>query len=171
MIFSKSPFFVNYSVGVLWFQLSFAEKLVKLNWLRFLHHVMLFWRVFFREKLVTFNWLWFFHHFRVYWRVFSAKNWWHWIGYNSYIMSLYFDEFFREQLVTLNCLWFLHEIILFWRIFPRTTRDIELVTILISLYGILTRFSRFFFMFYLNIKKNLLFLWLVNRLISATYLA
>ena len=42
MIFSKNHFFVDYSVGELGFQLIDAEKLVKWNWLRFLHYCMVF---------------------------------------------------------------------------------------------------------------------------------
>ena len=91
--FFKKHFFVDYSVGELGFQLIYAEKLVKLNWLRVLHHVRVFWRVFFHEKLMSLNWL----------RL-------------------------------------LHQIILFWQVFSQKNREIELVTILTSLYGILTRF-------------------------------
>merc|ERR1711860_425561 len=50
-------------------------------------------------------------------------------------------SFFCEKLMSLNWLQLLHQIILFWRVFPQKTREIELVTILTSLYGILTRFS------------------------------
>ena len=52
MIFFKKHFSVNYSVGELGFKLIFAEKLVKLNWLRFLHHIIVFWQVF-----SLFSWL------------------------------------------------------------------------------------------------------------------
>ena len=44
--FFKKHLSVNYSVGELGLQLIYAEKLVKLNWLRVLHHCMVFWRVF-----------------------------------------------------------------------------------------------------------------------------
>ena len=40
--FFKKHFFVDYSVGALGFQLIYAEKLVKLNWLQVLHHVRVF---------------------------------------------------------------------------------------------------------------------------------
>ena len=46
---------------------------------------------------------------------FSAKNSCHWIGYNYYVKSFYFDEFFRKKLVKLNWLWFLHHCMVFWR--------------------------------------------------------
>ena len=72
--FFKKHLSVNYSVGELGFQLIYAEKLVKLNWLRVLHHVRVFWRVFFREKLMSLNWLWLLHQIILFWRVFPQKT-------------------------------------------------------------------------------------------------
>jgi len=40
--FFKNHFFVDYSMGELGFQLIYAKKLVKLNWLRVLHQVRVF---------------------------------------------------------------------------------------------------------------------------------
>ena len=92
--FFKKHLSVNYSVGELGFQLIYAEKLVKLNWLRVLHHVRVFWRVFFREKLMSLNWLRLLHQIILFWRVFPQKNSWNWIGYNSYTIVWYFDKIF-----------------------------------------------------------------------------
>ena len=89
--FFKKHLSVNYSVGELGFQLIYAEKLVKLNWLRVLHHVRVFWRVFFREKLMSLNWLRLLHQIILFFR---KKTSWNWIGYNSYIIVWYFDEIF-----------------------------------------------------------------------------
>ena len=75
MIFSKNHFFVDYSVGELGIQLIYAEKLVKWNWLRFLHAAVVFWRVF--------SWIYFDESC-----LSKANNWprlkWRNLGSNSY---------------------------------------------------------------------------------------